>query len=316
MRAVAWQSERGPLALVELPLPEPGDGELLVRVVNASINPADVRIGTGNYPWGDFAYPAVLGFDFAGVVEALGPGCERFAVGAEVFGHWGRERFGDGSWAEYLTVPEDGFVAAKPANVEFEAAAAFPLAAATAAAMVEAVDPAAGEPLLVVGAGGAIGRYAVQLGARAEAKVIATAKPGTEKRLLELGAAELVDYRHEDTAAVVAELHPEGIAGLVDLPTEDKAEFARLAATVRDGGAVASACFAADGKALAERGVSAFNVITTRCEPSVFTRPAALLAAGELEIDYDRVSPLSQVPAAVAELGEGGSAKVVIDLAS
>jgi NADPH:quinone reductase len=161
VRAVALHEPGGELSLVELPVPEPGPGEVLVRVWASSINPIDVRVSTGNYPWGKYEYPVVPGYDVAGTVAALGPGVGRFAVGDDVVGCWSRRRYHDGAWAEYLTVPEHGFLAPLPAGLDFEAAAALPLAGLTALLVVEAVAPLAGETVLVVGAGGAIGRYVV-----------------------------------------------------------------------------------------------------------------------------------------------------------
>jgi NADPH:quinone reductase len=273
-------------------------------------------VATGNYPWGKFTFPAVLGFDFAGVVESVGDGVERFEPGDEVLGFWSRGRYHDGSWAEYLTVPESAFVVRKPRGITFEQAAALPLAAATAAQTVEDAALQPGDGVLIVGAGGAIGGYAVQLAARAGARVIAAARTTHEQRLRELGAGEVVDYTREDVVDAVRRRHPEGLSALIDLATERKDDVTRIASVVRDGGRVASACFAADADALSPRGVAAANVITTRCDPAILAGVVELVEAGELRIAYDQVRPLDEVPAAVDELWGGPSAKVVIALST
>ena len=316
MRAIALEAADSGVRLMDVPRPEPADGELLVRVRTASINPADLRVATGNYPWGKFTFPAVLGFDFAGVVESTGSGVAGYGAGDEVLGFWSRGRYHDGSWAEYICVPEAAFVARKPAGLSFEEAAALPLAATTAAQLIDDAGLEPGQSVLIVGATGAIGGYAGQLAARTGADVIATAKPGHEQRLRELGAAELVDYKREDVVDAVRRLHPDGVAALVDIPTETKDEVTRLASVVRDGGRVASACFAADADALGARGIAAANVITTRCDPGLLRRVVELVEAGELRVAYDRVRPLDDVPTVVGELWGGPSAKVVVAIAN
>jgi NADPH:quinone reductase-like Zn-dependent oxidoreductase len=312
VRAVALEAADSGVSVMDVPAPEPGDEELLVRVRTASINPADLRVATGNYPWGKFTFPAVLGFDFAGEVESVGAGVSSFEVGDEVLGFWSRGRYHDGSWAEYIAVPEAAFVVRKPFGMTFEQAAALPLAATTAAQIVDDAALRPGDDVLIVGATGSIGGYAVQLAARTGANVIATSKPGREQRLRELGAAELVDYKRKD----VVETVPVGLAALIDIATESKDEVTRLASLVRDGGHVASACFAADVDALGRRGIAAANVITTRCDPSLLARVVELVEAGELRIAYDQVRPLERVPAAVDELWGGPSAKVVVAIAN
>src|SRR4051812_46196130 len=217
MRAMALSAGDSGLSLHTLAVPRPSGDELLVRVHASSINPIDVLVSRGAYRWGTFEYPAVPGWDFAGTVERTGPQVTRFRPGDAVFGFWSKPCFHDGAWAEYLVVGETAMVVPKPAALSFVQAAAMPLAAVTALLAVDAVAPAVGEPVLVTGAGGAVGRYAVQLAAHLGARVIATAKPADEARVRALGAAHTIDYTVEDVAAAVAALVPGGLAVLVDL---------------------------------------------------------------------------------------------------
>jgi NADPH:quinone reductase-like Zn-dependent oxidoreductase len=304
VRALAIDEAGGALTLERLEPPAPEPDELLVRVVASSINPIDVRVATGRYPWGRFEYPVVPGYDFAGVVERTGAQVTRFAAGDAVLGYWNAPRYHRGTWAEYATVRERGFVTRKPAGIGFEEAAALPLAGVTALLMLDATRPAAGETVLVVGAGGAIGSYCVQLAARAGATVVATARPGHERRLRALGASRTIDYTR-------AEAPPGGLDVLIDLPN-GKREVARLAALVRDGGRVASACFGADAEQLATRGVAAANVNADRCDPAVLARVVALVEDGVLSVAADELRPLAEVPAAVEEIAAGASRKTVI----
>jgi NADPH:quinone reductase-like Zn-dependent oxidoreductase len=304
VRALAIDEAGGALTLERLEPPAPEPDELLVRVVASSINPIDVRVATGRYPWGRFEYPVVPGYDFAGVVERTGAQVTRFAAGDAVLGYWNAPRYHRGTWAEYAAVRERGFVTRKPAGIGFEEAAALPLAGVTALLMLDATRPAAGETVLVVGAGGAICSYCVQLAARAGATVVATARPGHERRLRALGASRTIDYTR-------AEAPPGGLDVLIDLPN-GKREVARLAALVRDGGRVASACFGADAEQLATRGVAAANVNADRCDPAVLARVVALVEDGVLSVAADELRPLAEVPAAVEEIAAGASRKTVI----
>ena len=314
MKAVALAGEDARLAVTELPDPAPGAGELLVRVHAASINPIDVRVVTGRYPWGKYDYPVVPGFDFAGVVETVGPDATGFQVGEEVLGYWSAKRFHRGTWAERVAIPADGFVVRKPGALSFDLAAALPLAAATALLCVDAVQPLAGEAVLITGAGGAIGAYAVQLAAAAGAIVLATGRREHVRRLHELGAAQVIDYINDDVADVVHTMRASGVGALIDLVNE-RPEVSRLSAVVRDGGRIASACFGADVEALAKRAITATNVITTHGSLDVLARLVQLVQDGLLRVGYDERRPLDEVPAAVAEISAGRSRKTVIDMA-
>jgi NADPH:quinone reductase-like Zn-dependent oxidoreductase len=314
VRAVALPQPDGRLAVTELPDPHPGEGELLIQVHAASINPIDVRISTGRYPWGKFDYPVVPGFDFAGVVEDTGGDATRFQTGDEVLGYWSAKRFHRGSWAEYMTIPERALVVRKPERLSFDLAAALPLAGVTALMCVDAAAPLAGKEVLIVGAGGAIGAYAVQLGANAGASVLATGRRGHDQRLHDLGAAEVIDYVDDDVADVVSRMRPAGVDVLIDL-VNDQSEVTRLASLVREGGKVASACFGADPDVLAGREITASNVVATHADPELLGRLVALVDAGKLRAAYDERRALDDVPAVVAELGSGRSRKTVIDVA-
>jgi NADPH:quinone reductase-like Zn-dependent oxidoreductase len=314
MRAIALSARDSGLSLHELAIPQPHDDELLVRVHASSINPIDVLVASGAYRWGTFEFPAVPGWDFAGTVERIGPRVSRHRVGDAVFGYWSKPRFRDGAWAEYLVVAETGMVVAKPPALSFVQAAAMPLAAVTALLAIDAVAPAPGETVLVTGAGGAVGRYAVQLAARAGATVIATAKPAHAARVRALGATHTIDYSREDVAAAAAALAPAGLPVLIDL-VNDGAEVAALAAGVRDGGRVASARFAADADALGERGIVVANVAADSADPALLSRLAGLAQTGQLEIDVDELRPLEDLPAAVDDVSRGGRGKVVVVVA-
>ena len=311
MRAVALTGYGSGLRLMDKPVPEPAKGELLIRVRASSVNPIDLYVSGGKYGTREYEFPAVPGWDFAGTVERAGPGVRRLGPGDDVFGYCTRTTFGAGTWAEYVTIPDDGAIAHLPAGLTFEQAAALPLAAATALLAVDAVDPRLDEAVLIAGAGGAVGGYAVQLAAMRGARVIATARPADDERMRGLGAATTVDYTSEDVVRAVGDAEPEGIPVLIDL-VNDREDCGRLAALVCDGGRVASARWAADARALAARGIAATNVGAHHAGPELMERLAALAAAGTLTIGIGDVRSLADLPAIVQELGRGGGGKVVV----
>ena len=178
MRAVALDDFGAPPALRELPVPQPGPGEVLVRVQASSVNGFDGAVAAG-YLRGmmEYRFPVVLGKDVAGTVAALGAGAARFGVGDRVFGVVMPPALGPGGWGEYVAVAE-GFLAAVLPALDLATAGALGLAGAAALAAVDAVAPTAGEPVLIAGATGGVGALAIQLAKARGATVLATARPG------------------------------------------------------------------------------------------------------------------------------------------
>jgi NADPH:quinone reductase-like Zn-dependent oxidoreductase len=187
------------LSLVDIEQPVPGDRQVLVRVHAAGVNPYDWHHLTGT-PYfmrssSGLRRPKarVLGLDLAGTVEAVGPGVTRFAVGDEVFGTRA------GSFAEYVCVTEDGVLLPKPANLSFEQAAAVPLAGISALqALRRHGHIRAGQQVLVIGAAGGIGTFAVQLARAFGAEVTAVCSTGNMELVHGIGAHRVIDYTRDD----------------------------------------------------------------------------------------------------------------------
>jgi NADPH:quinone reductase-like Zn-dependent oxidoreductase len=304
MRAFVLEDFDSVPRVSDLPTPVLKPRDVLVRVHAASINGFDAAVASGSLKeMMTYEFPVTIGTDFAGVVEAVGEQVTRFSVGDEVLGAiaMGSEVHA-GSFAEYVVVPEDGFIAAKPARLGFREAAALPLAGLAAHVAVDAIDPSEGDPVLVVGATGGVGGYAVQLAARRGAKVIATALPEDETYVSELGAAETVDYRGDVTAAV-RERYPDGIKGLIDLVNFGEG-FAALSELAGPGGRAASSVGAADVEGLAERGVAATNVFA-QADPAPLEELAKLAEAGELRIPVQRTYSLDEAGQALDDFANG-----------
>ncbi|MGW7101822.1 NADP-dependent oxidoreductase [Streptomyces sp. NPDC054838] len=188
MEAILYDEFGGPEVLrhEEIGKPEPGTGEVRVKVVAAGVNPLDYK---RRYGWVEEFYPtvfpAVPGLEFAGVVDAVGEGATRVEVGDEVLG-WTRT----GAYAEYAIA---GDVVRKPAGLSFERAASLPVAGETAQRVLDLLRVKAGETLLVHGAAGVVGSVAVQLAVAAGLTVIGTASLPNHDYLRSLGAVA-VEY--------------------------------------------------------------------------------------------------------------------------
>ncbi|MDB5294814.1 MAG: Alcohol dehydrogenase zinc-binding domain protein [Phycisphaerales bacterium] len=195
MKAVRLHARGGPEQLVyeDAPLPTPGPGEVRVRVSAAGITPAELTWDeTYQSADGGDRLPSIPGHDVSGTADALGPGVSGLAVGDAVFGLVDFPR--NGSAAEYVTVPAAA-LAAKPRTVDNVAAAAVPLSALTAwQALFDHGRLAAGDRVLIHGAAGGVGAYAVQLARWRGAEVIATASGRHAAFLTGLGAAAVIDY--------------------------------------------------------------------------------------------------------------------------
>lgn len=192
------------LRLEEVPRPEAGEGELLVRVMAAGINPVDwkTRRNGGLMASRGVEPPVILGWDISGVVEAVGPGADGFAVGDEVFGLSKFPKVA-GAYAEYAAVSAAD-VARKPASITHPEAASLPLAALTAFQALELAELSSGQSILVQAAAGGVGSLAVQLAKARGAIVAGTASGANQDLLRELGVDTPIDYsttRFEDVVS-------------------------------------------------------------------------------------------------------------------
>ncbi len=203
MRAVVLTGYGGVerLRLREVPRPEPGAGQILVRVRAAGVNPIDWKIRRGRLrlllPG---RLPIILGFDIAGEVAAVGPEVADLEPGDTVFAMLDDPH--GGGYAEYAVAGRTA-VARLPEGLSFEEAAAMPVAALTALqALRDVAELQSGERLAVYGAAGGVGHFAVQLGVAMGARVVAAGGPGQQDYLRRLGAERAVDVTREDIAAL------------------------------------------------------------------------------------------------------------------
>ncbi len=247
MRAIILESFDSSPALHELPTPQIAPNEVLVRVHASSVNPVDGAIVAGMMSgMVDHEFPVVLGRDYAGVVDRAGSDVTRYTEGEEVYGFLpaANPTVHDGTWAELIVVPEDNFVARKPAGAELSVAGAAPLSGITALSALDALGVSEGDTVLVVGANGGVGSFAVQLAANAGATVIAPGLPEDEEYLREIGVDEVLE-RDVDVAALVHERYPDGIEALLDIVSYAPEGFDTHAEVLKDDGRGASSLSAA-----------------------------------------------------------------------
>src|SRR5918911_1543501 len=303
MRAIAEETFGGPIALINLPTPEIGPGEVLIRVRAAGVNPFDWKVADGALEdQMKHHFPLILGFDAAGVIERVGADVTELTEGDEVYGYLFKPVIGNGTYAEYVGAPEP-IVAKRPVTVGFAEAAALPTPGLTAMDLVDAVDTREGETILIVGATGGVGSYATQLAARGGAHVIATARQTNEELVRRLGAAETIDHTTEDLVDAARMARPGGIDAVIDV-VSDSEELGRISTLVNEGGRLASSVYAADVEGLAKRGIGATNV-SMQPDARRLEELSRMVDAGELSVRLDRTYPLERAPEALEERRTG-----------
>jgi NADPH:quinone reductase-like Zn-dependent oxidoreductase len=308
MRAVIIDRFGGPevLRLAERPRPEPRPGEVLVRTRYAGINYIDALTRAGNGVTVK-RFPAVVGWDLAGTVVALGAGVTRFHQGDAVFGMPRFPALAE-AYAEYVTAPAHE-LALKPAGVDDANAASAPMVALTAwLALFTLGDLRTGRRVFVHGASGGVGHVAVQLAREAGAEVIAAASPAHHDFVASLGASQVVDYAEGAIERVVRD---------VDLAIDHRGadDFLRMVGVVRAGGAIATLKGAnAAGEAAARKKGVRVERVFVQPNGEVLERIAERLATGKLRISVDRTFPLAEASAAHSLVDSArGRGRIVLD---
>jgi NADPH2:quinone reductase len=295
--------------------PEPGPGEVLVRVIASSVNPIDTKLRAD----GSFAGlepPVILGADVSGVIEEVGPGVEDLAPGDEVY--YTPEIFGPGSngaYAEYNLVAAD-IVAKKPPSLSHEEAAAVPLAGGTAyEGIVRRLAVRVGETVLVHGGAGGVGSFAVQIAKASGARVLASAGTNNQETLKELGADMAIDYASEDVFEVALnDTGGWGVDAVFDTVGGDL--IAKSVPVTREFGQLASIIsLQGDLTPAYQRNQTIHGLLTTR-ERGRLDRMTRLIERGQVRPLVDEVLPLNEVARAHERLESGhGRGKVVLRVA-
>jgi NADPH:quinone reductase-like Zn-dependent oxidoreductase len=287
----------GVLRYEDVEQPEPGRGEVRLRVAGSAFNPVDDGI-RGGYLQGPFpvTLPHTPGIEVSGTVDAVGEGVDDVAVGDAVIGFL--PMVADGAAAEFVNAPAE-VLAPAPTSIPLGDAAALPMVGLTAwQALFDDAGLEAGQRLLINGAGGAVGGYAVQLAKGAGAYVIATASPRSVARVRSAGADEVIDH----TAADVTVAEPVDV--LLNLARIAPEQLAALVAVVRPGGVVVNTVPTIPTPADDERGVRAVGLLV-RSDTDQLGHLVALVDRGELRIDVAERVPLTELAAIHARAATG-----------
>jgi NADPH2:quinone reductase len=314
MRAVTVTEYGATPAVAEIPTPQPGAAQVLIKLRAAGMNPMDRTLASGAWKPMPATFPMVLGADGAGVVEEVGEGTSRFSVGEDLFGQLLIPPLGSaGTYAEYVAVTEDAPLARVPSGLDDFVAAALPTAGGAGLELVDLLEPLADETVLIVGAGGGVGSFATQFAANAGANVIANVRAQDAERMRAYGATETLDHTAVALPDAVRQAHPDGIDALIDV-VSDAAGFAELASLVRPGGTAVTTVYVADEEALSASGITGIN-FALQASGELFERVAEAVADGRiLAPPITRIS-LEEAPAALNPAqARPANAKTVITL--
>ncbi|WP_461514447.1 NADP-dependent oxidoreductase [Rathayibacter agropyri] len=307
MKAVRFDSTGGPevLHLSDIELPVPGQGQVRLRVAASAFNAADAGMRGGFLPI-PIELPHVPGYDVSGTVDAIGEGVEGVQVGDSVVAFLPMER--DGGAAEYVVAPAQAVVAA-PTSIPLTEAAALPSVALTAwQALFDDGRLQTGQHVLIIGAGGVVGSYAIQLARRAGVHVIATASPRSMTAVRAAGADQIIDHTATDVLGAL-----DGpVDVLLNLAPIEPEQFAAAVAAVRDGGTVVSTTAFMATPSDEDRGVRAATVFV-RADRERLATLVSLVDDGAITVQVDRRIPLAELPALHAEAASSGvRGKVVV----
>lgn len=313
MRVVGVLEFGGPEALqvVEVPdPPDPGPGEVKVRVYAATVNPTDTYLRNGSYRQRlqQPAPPYIPGMEAAGVVAAVGDGVSDLAVGEPVMAIVLPTREAGGAYAEQIVVPA-GSVARAPSGASHAEAATIPMNGLTARLSLDRLGLRPGQTIAVTGAAGAYGGYVVQLAKVDGLRVIADASEADEALVRDLGA-DVVVRRGDDVAARIREVVPEGVEGLADGSVQE----ALVLPAVRDGGGLAAV---RPFQAEPERGITVHQIwVSAYAEArDQLDQLGRLAEDGKLAMRVAEVFAAADAPEAHRRLEAGGTrGRLVIEL--
>ena len=303
MRAFAVRSFGEAPAILDLPIPS-DPSAFLIRVKCAGVNPIDYKLV--DRLTASSTYPFVMGIDFAGVVERVPAGARDFQVGDRIFG-MARTH---GAYCEHTAVVPGVNaqpLAHIPDAVTDEQAAALPIPAITAVGSLDLLRLTAGQRIVVMGATGGVGGYAVQMARSRGAHVFATVR-GDADEARRLGAEEAYDTKSLDVINAIRAAHPDGVDAVFDL-VNGKDAIARDAEILKPGGSLVSTVYGADEKWFAERRITAHNISSTNnasSTPQGLDQIVRMLADGTITARIRATVDLNGAAQIIEKLRTGG----------
>ena len=314
MRAMALERFGRVEELREMQLDAPlvGPDYVLIRIAAAGVNPVDSKIRDGALV-GAFPHllPVIPGWDAAGTVEATGPAVTEFAVGDRVLAYCRKDLVQGGTYAELVSVKDSQV--ADAGGIHLVTAGGLPLAGLTAyQSLHDSLAIREGETVVIRGASGGVGHFAVQLANLAGARVIAVAGGGAEGFVRDLGAGEFVDYRSEDVADAVRTLAPGGADALLDVVGGDG--LPAVVAAVRGGGRITSILVPQAPEAAGERDI-AYRYVFVRPNARQLAELVAMADSGALRVEIEETYPLERAGEAQSRLASGGvRGKLILEI--
>lgn len=304
MRAVIAKERGAKGSIADVPMPRPGRGEVLVRVIAASINPVDWK----NVEHGARSFPMVMGQDFAGIVVEAADGVHALRPDDRVFGIARKH----GAFAEYTVVPQadrEQPVAVLPDDVDDAAAAALPTAGLTALAGIDMLGLAPGQSVMICGVSGGVGSIAAQIALARGLRVLGTAAAKNADFVRSLGAIEVVAYDREEPASAALVRTGDGVDGVLDV-VDDEQQIRVMADAIRPGGSIVSTIGAADEAWFAARRINATNLVlpkSDRSSPQALLELARMIERGEISVPIGAQADLEEAPKLLETSKSGGA---------
>jgi len=281
----------------ELPKPEPGESEVLVRIHSAGVNPVDAAVARGMLKDAIPAeFPVIPGWDLAGVVEECGYSARRFKKGDEVYAYARRPVIQHGTFAEYTSIPES-YLSIKPETISMEEAGGIPLVGLTAyQSLFDRANLQQDQTVLILGGSGGVGTLAIQLAKSVGAKVIAVASEKNHAYMKELGADETIDYSAGNVGDTVRKICPDGVDVIFHCSRGDS--LSQSIDTIKKGGHLVSIT---KSKMDVSDDIH-FNYVFVEPNAKQLDHIRELTDSGKIRVPVSKTFTLEQVPQALSEI--------------
>ncbi|WP_017730523.1 NADP-dependent oxidoreductase [Nafulsella turpanensis] len=299
MRAANYSEFGGPekVKVSSMEVPELKEGEVLIRVKAAGVNPVDAVIREGYYKdMMPHSLPVIPGWDVSGVVEERGHAARRFEVGDEVYAYARRPEVKWGTFAEYIVIP-DSYLARKPKNISHDEAAGIPLAGLTAyQSLYGAGNLQEGQRVLIIGASGGVGSFGIQLAKIKGAEVVGVASDKNHAYMRELGADHTIDYKNQHIGQAAKEIYPDGVDLIFDCTSGESLQQGLMA--LKPSGKLVSILNQGEG---IDPGIDFQWVFV---EPNVrqLDHLRELAEAGKLKVQVSQTYPLTEAAEALKQI--------------
>jgi NADPH:quinone reductase-like Zn-dependent oxidoreductase len=302
MKAAQINDYGGPevITIADIPQPAPGDGQVLIQVQAASLNPFDASVRAGRVKDMIKSLPITLGGDVAGTVVEVGAGVDGFKTGDTVYGQAAAVAGNSGAFAEYAAT-KAGQVAIAPSNADITEAAALPLVGVSALqALTEHINLQSGQKILIQGGSGGIGSIAIQIAKHLGAYVATTVPTDEVEYTQSLGADEVIDFTQQNFQELIHDYE-----AVFDTAGGDV--FEKSLAVLKPGGIAVSMIAQIDEAVAAQHGITAITQ-GTKVTTAALDKLRQLVEDGIVTVRIDSVLPLDQVPEAFTKR-ESGTAK-------